>query len=214
MSTTTGPTAFVPRTASGWVDWEALRRDYDFFDEMAKTPQSTTHHAEGDVLTHTKMVVAEAERLAEEHSLSCDDRELLVAGAIFHDCGKPATLVTEDGIPSSPKHAAAGTRNLRRVWWERGWFPHDRREQVLALVRFHAAPVRLLDRARDPEYQVIETSWMARNDLLALLAEADMRGRTSRHTDTQAAAIETAGLFREYAKELMCLAQPRAFPSG
>jgi len=210
----TPPFTFVPRTASGLIDWEGLARDYPFFAEMAKTPQCEEHHGEGDVLTHSKMVAAEAETLADEHGLPESDRDLLVAGAVFHDCGKPTTLTMETGIPSSPKHAAAGTNILRQIWWERGWFPHDRREQVLSLVRFHAAPVRLLDPTRDPAFQVIQMSWMARNDILALLAEADMRGRISRNGDAQTNAIETAKFFGEYAKELGCFSGPRAFPTG
>jgi putative nucleotidyltransferase with HDIG domain len=148
------PTTFVPRTASGEIHWEALSRDYGFFSAMANTPQSSQFHAEGDVLTHTKMVAEHAERLASEHGLDDGDRDLLVAGAIFHDCGKPSTLVMEGAEPCSPRHAAAGARLLRQIWWERGWFPHDRREQVLALVRFHAAPVRLLDKTREPDFQM------------------------------------------------------------
>jgi hypothetical protein len=74
--------------------------------------------------------------------------------------------------------------------------------------------VRLLDKTREPDFQVIETSWMARNDLLALLAEADMRGRVSRDTRSQEAAIQTTQLFREYAEELGRLKRPRPFPSG
>jgi len=191
-----------------------LEASYDFFAEMAETPQVVTYHAEGDVLTHTKMVVEEARKLAIQHQLNEEDTDLLLGGAIFHDCGKPSTLTFDTGVPSSPRHAAVGTMLLRQTWWERGWFGHEKRELLLSLVRYHAAPVRLLDPRHQPEYRVIETSWKSRNDLLSLLAQADMRGRICQDRDAQQRAVETAGMFADFAAELNCLKTPRPFANG
>ncbi len=208
------PVRFVPLTPAGEIDWASLEANYPCFAEMAKTPQNSCHHAEGDVLTHTKMVAAEAQTLAKRNSLSQEDADVLVGAALFHDCGKPLTLTFENGAPSSPQHAAVGTRYLRHFWWHRGWFPEERRELLLSLVRSHAAPVRLFDPRHEPEYRVIETSWASRNDLLALLAEADMRGRICVEVSGQAAAIETAQAFAEYAREIHCFDTPRPFANG
>ena len=60
---------------------------------MAECQQDADWHAEGDVWTHTRMVVAELERLTEWPSLDRDEQLKLLFTALFHDAGKPDTTV-------------------------------------------------------------------------------------------------------------------------
>ena len=39
----------------------------DIFEQMKATKQSSVHHAEGDVYTHTNMVVSEIEKIKNKH---------------------------------------------------------------------------------------------------------------------------------------------------
>ena len=52
---------------------------------MADCQQDAEWHAEGDVWTHTRMVVAEVERLPEWPSLDRDVQLKLLFTALFHD---------------------------------------------------------------------------------------------------------------------------------
>lgn len=56
---------------------------------LSKTPQSPTHHPEGDVLTHTFLVVDEAAKRKNDavHPFA------FMLSALCHDFGKPATTI-------------------------------------------------------------------------------------------------------------------------
>jgi putative nucleotidyltransferase with HDIG domain len=84
---------------------------------MAACNQDAQWHAEGDVWTHTKMVCAELEQLADWPSLDRTAQLKLLFTALFHDSGKPATTVLEPetGRTRSPKHALVGAEIARRV---------------------------------------------------------------------------------------------------
>ena len=85
--------------------------------EMAACQQDAQWHAEGDVWTHTRLVCAELERLADWPSLDRAAQLKLLFTALFHDAGKPATtaLDTDTGRTRSPKHALVGAEIARRV---------------------------------------------------------------------------------------------------
>ena len=88
--------------------------------------------------------------------------------------------------------------------------PFAEREQVLALVRWHGLPGNILDKP-DPLRAVVLAAVTARTDLLAILAEADHRGRDCRapHDDT----FTRLGLFPDFCREAECWGTPRAFSS-
>src|SRR5262249_62275029 len=81
--------------------------------------------------------------------------------------------------------------------------------QVAAMVRRHLLPYHLFDKP-DPQRAVAEASQTARCDLLALLAEADVRGRVCADKPR---LLDNVALFAEYCREEGCLTGPRAFPS-
>src|SRR5713226_2703648 len=77
---------------------------------MADCQQDAEWHAEGDVRTHTRMVVAQVERLPEWPSLDRDAQLKLLFAALLHDAGKPETTAIDPatGRTHSPKHAVLG----------------------------------------------------------------------------------------------------------
>src|ERR1700722_17004953 len=90
--------------------------------DMATCNQDLQWHAEGDVWTHTKMVCAELERLAEWSSLDRPAQLKLLFTGLFHDYAHPATtlLDPETGRTRSPKLSLAGTEIARKVLREIG----------------------------------------------------------------------------------------------
>lgn len=87
--------------------------------------QSPEHHPEGDVWTHT-MLMLDA---LEAPSLT------LALGVLFHDIGKPGTWTITDRIRFHG-HAEAGERIAREVM-RRLRYPGEQIEQVAALVANH-----------------------------------------------------------------------------
>ncbi len=65
-------------------------------------PQPARYHPEGDVLTHTRMVLDEIDPAGAE-------RDALAWAALLHDIGKPPTLkIEQGGRPAFPNHAEIG----------------------------------------------------------------------------------------------------------
>jgi predicted kinase len=91
-----------------------------------------------------------------------------------------------------------------------GGIPFPYREQIAKLVRHHGLPLWFLDKA-DPARAVVAASQVMRLDDVALLAEADVRGRICAD---QHELLDRIALFRQYCAELGCLAQPHAFASA
>jgi len=178
---------------------------------MAACNQDAQWHAEGDVWTHTKMVCAELERLADWPSLDRAAQLKLLFTALLHDSGKPATTLVEPetGRTRSPKHALLGTEIARRALRE---FDCDlrTREEITALVRFHGRPPFLLEKP-SPEHEVIWLSWLVNNRLLYLFALADTRGR---HAKEMSRPEENLHLWKLAAEERNCFLGPYAFANG
>jgi putative nucleotidyltransferase with HDIG domain len=192
------------------VDWDALDARFDWVRAMRGTVQDPIHHAEGDVWIHTRMVCEAMCALAAFRTLGERERRIAFLGALLHDVGKPTrTQIGDDGRVTSKGHSAHGALLARRILWRLG-VPFDEREEVVALVRHHQEPFWLIER-EDPLRLVAASSQRVRCDLLALLAEADARGRTC---EDQAKILDAIALYRAYAEEQGCLATPYAFPSA
>jgi putative nucleotidyltransferase with HDIG domain len=175
---------------------------------MAACQQDAQWHAEGDVWTHTRMVCAELERLADWPSLDRPTQLKLLFSALFHDAGKPATTVPEPdtGRIRSPRHALAGAEIARRMLRELECGLVTR-EEIAALVRFHGRPPFLLEKA-NPEHEVISLSWQVNNRLLYLFALADTRGRQAKE---MARPEENLDLWKLVAEEHGCFDKPYPF---
>jgi putative nucleotidyltransferase with HDIG domain len=175
---------------------------------MAACEQDQGWHAEGDVWTHTHMVVRELERLPDWSTLDRPTQATLLCTALFHDAGKPATTIVnpETGRTHSPKHALVGMELARSVLRQLGC-PLVQRERICQLVRYHGRPPFLFEKT-DPVEEVIRLSWLVDHQLLYWFALADTRGR---QTSDMTRAEETLHLWKMLAEEHQCYTEPYSF---
>ena len=206
---------FCPAPPSWALDWPAIEERFAWMRALGGCPQDPTYHAEGDVLAHTHLV-AEALVASEAwRALPALERSILFAAALLHDVGKPACTVVEvGGAITSRGHARRGAQLARQLLWlgdndALTPAPFHAREAVVGLVRYHGLPLWVLDDA-DPQRAVIRASMVSRCDLLALVADADVRGR--RCADL-AQLLGRIDLFRDLCQENDCLDRPYPFPS-
>lgn len=212
--------ALVPAPPDYRADWPAItgnRALGPWLARMAETPQNPEWHAEGDVLTHTRMVCDALARLPAWRALPRREQEVSFVAALLHDIGKPDATRMENGALTSPKHAPVGTAIARKLLWTEfrlagvpEWMHF--RESVCALIRQHTRPLHLVH-AGDPVRRVIAAAatpaaWFS-NLLLSLLAEADVRGRVSAE---EAHNLEKIAFYRDMAEEAGCLSGPFPFP--
>jgi predicted kinase len=198
-----------PEPPTWALDWDALDAAYPWLRTLRGCPQDPTHHGEGDVWVHTRLVCEALVALPAFRALPAGERRALFAAALLHDVAKPArTRVEPDGRISARGHSRRGAIAARAILWRAG-VPFAIREGIAALVRWHQAPFGLIE-ADDSTRRAITISQTARGDLLALLAEADARGRISAD---QGRLLENVALFGELCAELGCLTTPYPFPS-
>lgn len=181
--------------------------------ELAKsTPQHPVYHAEGDVWTHTMMVVEALLAMPAYAGLSREQQEIVFLAALLHDVAKCSTTVIDPvtGAIGQPGHSRKGALDARIALWDYA-VPFAVREAVCRLIHVHQVPFFALENSRrgvTPEFTVRELSWQVDIALLAMLAEADIRGRICPDPQRVLDAIE---LFRELAREEGCYGQRRAF---
>lgn len=197
-----------PQPPDWSIDWASLD-PLPWLQAMRGCPQNPDRHAEGDVWTHVHLVSEAMAALPAWRDLPEADRRVLFACALLHDVAKPAcTRVEPDGRISSRGHSWRGAVRARNILWRLG-VPFAEREAVCAIVRHHLVPFFLVD-SENPRRLAIEVSQTARCDLLALMAEADVRGRVC--PDPQK-LLDQIALFREHVTEAGCLAGPFEFPT-
>ncbi len=143
---------------------------------MIDCPQDPEWHPEGDVWTHTLMVLDAAARLREGERRA--DLALMF-GALCHDLGKPPTTHRKQGRIVSPGHAEAGEEPARRFL---GRLTQDAEltGAVLRYVRFHLRPAefyRVREEIGDAAIRRLATEMNIAD--LVRLARADHLGRTS-----------------------------------
>jgi predicted kinase len=201
--------SLCPEPPSWQVDWAAHHERFGWVRNLTGCPQDPVYHAEGDVWVHTRMVAEALAGMAAWRSLPAGERPIVFAAALLHDVAKPLCTRTDpDGRISSRGHSRRGAILARQILWRLG-VPFALREQITALVRHHQLPYYLVDRA-DAQRLAIEASQTARCDWLALLAEADVRGRLCQD---QQRLLDNVALFVEFCREENCLSAPRAFAS-
>lgn len=181
--------------------------------ELAKTtPQSPLYHQEGDVWTHTMMVIESLLALPGYRAAGREDQVAVFLAALLHDISKCSTTVVDPdtGHISQPGHSRKGAIDARIALWDAG-APFALRESVCRMIAVHQVPFYALAGSRrgvTPEFTVRELSWHVDLRLLALLAEADMRGRIC---PDQQQVLDNIELFRELARDEGCFGEPRAF---
>jgi putative nucleotidyltransferase with HDIG domain len=216
MVTSLAALPWLPQPPDWHLDWDAIVAACPWLLPLAATPQDPSYHAEGDVLTHTGMVVEALAQLVDWRSLPAEARAELFAAALLHDIGKPECTRFEAGSITSRGHARAGAPIARQLLWSTEGFgaaiPFAARERVVALVRLHGLPIWFLDRP-DLDRAILGASMRVRLDEVALLAEADARGRRCSSRADQDELLARIMLFREQCAAHGCLAEPFPFPS-
>ncbi len=198
-----------PQPPDWRVDWETIDATYPWVRNLQGCPQDPVRHAEGDVWTHARMVCEAMAGLDAWRALPEIERKILFSSALLHDVAKPACLRTEaDGRISSRGHSWRGAIMARRILWRMN-LPFQYREQVTSLVRHHLVPLYLVER-EDPRRLAIEVSQTARCDHLAILSEADARGRIC--PDPQK-LLNNIAKFAEFCQEKDCFRRPYHFSS-
>ncbi|MCA8923558.1 MAG: AAA family ATPase [Planctomycetes bacterium] len=179
------------------LDWEALCDALPELRALEDCPQDPRHHAEGNVGIHTRMVLEELLALPAWRELTPQARELTFWGAALHDLAKPqCTRLDANGRVTSRGHPRRGALLARRLLWERG-VPFAAREQICALVLHHMLPGFLLERP-DSERLAVKACLEVPARLLALVAEADCRGREAADRDGM---LERVALYRAFCRE-------------
>ena len=176
------------------------------------TPQSAPHHREGTVWVHTQMCINELLQMKAYQDLPRCDQEVVFLGLLLHDIAKCSTTVVdpESGRIGHPGHSRKGAVDARTALWDAG-VPFTQRESICRLVQSHQYPMWALAGSRtgkSPEYLVRWLSWQLSLRMLAILAEADMRGRICDDAQT---ALDNIELFRMMASDEGCLDSPRRF---
>jgi tRNA nucleotidyltransferase (CCA-adding enzyme) len=143
-------------------------------------PQDAEWHPEGDVWTHTLMVIDEAHR--RNSDLDRPRLATVMLGAVCHDLGKPETTAVIDGRVRSPGHEAAGVAPATRILDRLSVYSldgFDVRSQVLGLVVEHLRPS-AFHKARETVTDGAFRRLALRVDLelLVRFARADCHGRT------------------------------------
>ncbi len=209
---------WAPAPGEG-IDWQAISKGplENLFVSMQKTPQNPAWHGEGNVLAHTQAVCEALVRLPAWRSLPDGKRETLFLSALLHDTGKTVCTRLEEGVWQSPRHGAVGAGMARSILWRDFGLCGTQeamrfRESVCQLIRYHSLPQHISGQT-DPERKLIQVAALPTAgfslEMLAMLAEADVRGRIS---SDQAEKLEEVGFFFDLAAESGCLRAPFVFP--
>jgi tRNA nucleotidyltransferase (CCA-adding enzyme) len=141
--------------------------------------QEPEWHPEGDVWTHTLMVIDQAAGLNRDL-----DRPPLLAvmlGAVCHDLGKPATTAVIDGRIRSMEHEQAGVEPTLRLLDRLNVHTidgYDVRGQVVGLVAQHLKPGMFYKAENVTDGAFRRLAQKVDMELLARVARADCLGRT------------------------------------
>ncbi len=176
---------------TGWVN---------FYPELAaliNCPQNPQWHPEGDVWNHTLAVTTAAAKMRKYPD---DDNLIFMLAALCHDFGKPAcTIIEPDGKITSCGHDSFITpaENFITSIWRKKNLP----EKVLPLISRHMHPWQLAaNGSSDKAFRKLALH-AKRLDLLADLAEADVRG-ISMSNDDRISRLNTIERFRDKCKAL------------
>ena len=213
--------SLVPAPPLWQIDWRAAEQwlTEKTVTALSETRQDPRYHAEGDVYTHTRLVVQALCEMDRFRELTERKRAELFFAALLHDVGKPQTTIISSDAITSPGHAPTGARIARRrLYADHGICGTtdllNFRETVCNLINYHTFPVHALnDENNERMLRIAAQGELIPDfnlDLLCILAEADIRGRHSEHVT---AHIESVELCRELARDTGCLCSPYTFAS-
>lgn len=196
------------------VDFEACLDWFPILEQAKTTPQDPIYHAEGDVWTHTKMVVAQTLAHVDFQTATAMEQQQLFLAALLHDVAKYRTTVIDAaGRIGQPGHSKKGMLEARVLLWELG-LPFALRERICRMIAVHQQPFFIMEDNRlgkTPQWLAHNLSWQTDIHLLCVLAEADMRGRVCVEPQR---ALDNIALLRELAQEEGCYRTPKTFANS
>jgi tRNA nucleotidyltransferase (CCA-adding enzyme) len=164
---------------------------------LSGCPQNPQWHPEGDVWNHTLAVADAAAILRTDDQ---DDALVFMLAALCHDFGKPLCTVTQsDGRITSCGHdtlTEPAEKFITSIWARK-----DLPERVIPLISRHMHPWQLTaENASDKAFRKLALH-VKRLDLLASLAEADVRG-IAMSRDELTSRLAKIDLFRKRCEKL------------
>ena len=190
-----------PSVGLAFLHTSRLLRFFPELDAIVGVPQDAQWHPEGDVWTHTLMVVDEAAKLRDGGALDA----AMMFGALCHDFGKPLCTETDaaSGRITSRGHEELGVEPARQ-FLARLRASNELTAQVAALVRHHLAPYAFIKHgAKAGAFRRLARSLGEVGlDMLTLsrVSTADFRGRTT--PDARAGDDPYGAAFLEQAHKL------------
>jgi tRNA nucleotidyltransferase (CCA-adding enzyme) len=155
------------------IGWAAM---YPELGALQGCPQDPSWHPEGDVWTHTLLVVDQAARIAVRDGLQGRERAVLLFAALCHDLGKPSSTAVIDGHIRSYGHAERV--DIVASFLDEVGAPKELVTRIAELVRHHLSHlqfdgsprhVRRLSRRLEEAGETLR--------MLARVVEADASGR-------------------------------------
>ena len=186
------------------LDWEKIKNNEEF-QILSETPQSKRWHKEGDVLSHTIMVVKEMQECLKTENRCKNDKRLLIMSALCHDLGKAVTTKWSDeqGDYITSHHGLEGERIVRRLFYNE--FP-ILREKLCYMVRYHTVLHHIFD---EEDYEIRKKKMITLShgivpikDML-LLNFCDSKGTINDNEDNSAKK-EKFNRIKSFAEELDC----------
>jgi tRNA nucleotidyltransferase (CCA-adding enzyme) len=146
---------------------------------LINCPQDPEWHPEGDVWTHTKMVIDEAAQIVHRESLEGDDAQVILLAALTHDFGKPDTteLNPKSNRYTAYGHEEAGVEPARSFIEASFEVSNSVKERVLPLVKEHMFPAAYPDASDATLRRLAIRLAPASIQELVWVSEADLRGR-------------------------------------
>jgi len=167
--------------------------------DMENCMQDKDYHAEGNVLIHTNMVLAEVEKL----EINETDKDILRYVAALHDIGKPYCSEEENGHIRSHGHSKKSYHIAKKLIGSKN-------VELLNLILLHGKPLWVIEK-ENPEREVIKLSLQCRLELLYNFAKCDVLGRIAEDKNE---LLEKLEYFKEIALDLDCFDKPYKFNSN
>ena len=161
-------------------DMGVLEREFPELHELKDTHQRDDYHAEGDVFTHTKMVLDKASIISKRFSNE-KDKQIIMLAALCHDLGKPSTT---DEKGSAIGHSEAGI-DITKTFLDKLTTDKEIINTVSDLVEHHLLPVDYhRNKASDKAFRrIINKHGTKFLSLLTAVSEADSTGRLHKQPD-------------------------------
>lgn len=188
-------------------NWGLIEQNCEWFRDMKDVPQDTIWHPEGNVQIHTKMVCEALISLPAFEWLSSEEKHIIFTSALMHDIEKRSTTKEEFKRGRmcivAPKHAERGEKTARKILYKDFDCPYNVREIICKIVKWHGEPLHELE-----DKFMVKLATQVPMYLLAMIARADILGRTATDNDDN---LEKIDYFQLQALDLKCWVAPRKF---